>query len=148
MDELCIDYGISKPKKITNIVIGGYLAVFTLTFCIIEGVASRFSVLFFCAMVGFVMAAILVLSNTLWLPRPIMKIDNQSITSNLGVSMTIEWVNVSQVNIGVSYIVFALNGGQKQRKIDIAGLVYDDMKAIKAKVIELCEYKQIPYKND
>lgn len=148
MDELSINYGISNGKKITNIVIGGYLALFTLYFCIVEGVASRFSILFFVAMIGFVLAAILVLSNTLWLPRAVLKIDNTTVTSNLSVPITIEWTNVSQVNIGVSYIIFSLNGGQKQRKIDLSPLVYDDLKAVKSKVIELCGHKNIAYQND
>ena len=150
MDELLIDYGISKGKKITNIIIGSYLLLFCLYFSVIEGVAQRFSVLFFCAIVGLVLAAILILSSTLWLPAPILKINNDIVESNPATqkSITVNWVNVSNVNIGVSYITFHINGGQKQQIIDLSSIIYKDVKDIKSKIVELCEYKNIPFHND
>lgn len=151
MNELNINYeGISKARKITNIATAIYLIGFTLYFCITEGVASRFNVLFFCAMIGFVLATILLLNNTLWLPGAILHIDNNTITANFPkqTKMTIDWTSISRVNIGVSYIIFLVNGEQKQRKLDLSVLIYDDVKNVKAKVVEMCEYKNIPYQND
>lgn len=150
MNELVIKYGISEGKKITNIVIGVYLLIFSLYFCITEGIASRFDFLFVSSLIGVVMAAILLLSNTLWLPGDTVRIDSSSIQANLpGQSaLKIEWTNVSRVNIGVSYIVLLLNGGQKQRKLDISTLIYSDVNAVKSKVVELSEFKNIPYQND
>jgi len=151
MDELIINYsGVSKNKKITNIIIGTYLAGFTLYFSIIEGIASRYGILFFCAIIGFVLATLLILSNTLWISGASLSIDNNIINPNLPgqTKSPIDWTNVSSVNIGVSYIVFSLNGGQKQRKLDLAGLKYDDVKTVKSKIVEACEYKNIPYHND
>lgn len=151
MNELNINYeGISQSKKIINIVTGVYLALFTLYFAVIEGVASRFGLFFFCAMIGFVLAAILILSNTIWLRGPILKIDTESITSALSAKskMTIDWTSVSRVNIGISYIVFFTNGEKKQRKLDLTTLLYEDVLATKAKIVEICEYKNIPYQND
>lgn len=150
MDELLINYGISKSKKITNIIFGCYLAIFCLFFIISEGVAERFSILFFCSLVGFILSVIVLLGNTLWLPGPSLKIDINTIESNpKGKSgLKIDWAKVSSVNIGISYINFSVNGGLKEQKLDLAYLTYDDLKNAKSKIIEGCEYKNIAYKND
>ncbi|WP_029903732.1 hypothetical protein [Prevotella sp. 10(H)] len=151
MNELNINYGeISQTRKIANIITGIYLAGFTLYFTITEGIASRYGVLFFCALAGFIFATIIVLSNTLWLPGPLLKIDNNSIIIALPqqIKTTIDWTNVSRVNIGTSYIVFLLNGEKKQKKMDITRLTYEDVMTVKAKIIEMCEHKNIPYHND
>jgi hypothetical protein len=151
MDELIINYSkVSEVKRIANIVTGIYLAGFTLYFGITEGIASRYGVLFFCALAGFALAAILILGNTLWVSDATLSVNGNGINPNLPgqTKSSIEWASVSSVNIGVSYIVFLLNGGQKQRKLDLAGLKYDDVKAVKSKVVEACEYKNIPYHND
>lgn len=150
MDNLLISYGISKTKKITNIIIGGYLACFTLYFCIMEAIASRFDILFFCALIGLVLAIILILSNSLWLSEPFVKIDGNTIESNPPTKnrITIDWARISKVNIGMSYITFAVNGGQKQLKMELSYLTYNDMVSVKSKIIEFCEYKNIPYQND
>ncbi len=150
MNELDVNYGVSQSKKLLNIIIGVYLAGFTLYFSIIEGVANRFDILFFCAMIGFVLAVMLILFNTLWLPNSLLKIDSNTIIINLPKQnkVIVDWANVSQVNIGVSYVVFLINGAQKQRKLDLSSFVYEDVRQVKSKVIELCEYKNIPYHND
>lgn len=150
MNELLIDYGKPKGKRITTIAVGSYFALFCLYFCITEGVAERFSVLFLCALVGFILASVLVLANTLWLPDPVLRIDNEIVKSNppKQKGITVSWTSVSRVNIGVSYVVFSVNGGVKQQKIDLSSIYYSDIKAVKATIIELCEYKNIPYLND
>lgn len=151
MNELSINYkGISRSKQIFNIAAAAYLAAFSLYFCIMEGVASRYGIFFFCALAAFVLAVILLLSNTLWLPAPVLKMDSNTILVNLPKQngMTIDWASVSRVNIGVSYIVLLLNGEQKQRRLDLSVLKYEDVVRVKSKVIEVCEYKNIPYHND
>ena len=150
MDNLFITYGISKSKKILNIVIGAYLVCFSLHFCISEGIDSKFSVLFFCSLIAVVLAFILILSNTLWLTKPSLSIDDKKIDSysRENGTLSVDWARVSKVNIGMNYIVFAVNGGQKQQKLELVYLTYKDMVAAKSKVIEFCEYKNIPYQND
>jgi len=151
MNELNINYeGISSTKKIANIVTGVYLAAFTLYFTVTEGIAGRFGLFFFCAIIGFILAAILILSNTVWLQGSIIKIDTGSIISALPKQskVTIDWTSVSRVNIGMSYIVFLINGEKKQRRLDLVTLRYEDVLATKAKIVEICEYKNIPYQND
>lgn len=151
MNELIINYsGVSKNKKVVNVIVGAYLAGFTLYFSIIEGISSRYGILFFCALVGFALAVILILSNTLWVSGTSLIIDSNIIKPNLSGQNkgAIDWTSVSSVNIGVSYVVFSINGGQKQRKLDLSVLIYDDVKTVKGKIIEICEYKNIPYHND
>lgn len=150
MNELLIDYGTPKGKRMTNIIIGAYLTLFCLYFCIIEGVAGRFSLLFFFSLAGVILASILVLSNSLWTQAPVLRIDNELIASNPSgqKGITVSWTSVSRVNIGVSYIIFNVNGGTKQQKMDLSSIYYSDIKDAKAKIIEICEYKNIPYLND
>lgn len=150
MNELIINYGLSKGKKILNIIIGTYLAIFCLYFSITEGVANRFEVLFFSSLIGFVLAAILILSNTLWASGTIVQIDSNTVDAKITGqnNLKIEWTNVSKINIGISYIIFFVNGGQKQQKMDLSDILYKDVKDIKSKIIEVSEYKNIPYHND
>ncbi|MDR1881176.1 MAG: hypothetical protein LBR26_00135 [Prevotella sp.] len=151
MDELNINYKkISRSKKITNIVAGGYLTIFTLYFAVTEGFANRFGILFFCAILGLLTATILIFGNTIRLSGSILKINTNSIISSLPKQnkATIDWTTVSRVNIGMSHVVFLLNGEKKQKKIDLSALVYDDVRTVKAKLVEICEYKNIPYQND
>lgn len=79
-----------------------------------------------------------------------MNISNEKIEANLSgqKKILIDWATVSNINIGQSYIVFFTNGGQKQRKLELAELKYNDLLAVKSKVIELCEHKNISYRND
>lgn len=150
MNELVINYGDSKTKKIINIVIGAYFAGFSLYFLVVEWLAKLYGLTFFCALIGLLFGLVLVLGSTLLTAKPILKIDNTALYSNLSSEKgqsTIEWAGVSEMNIGVSYLIFIMNG-QKQQKIDLSGLLYRDLKEVKSKAIEICEFKNIPYKND
>lgn len=150
MDELNISYGMSKTQRVTNIVIYAYFAVFGLYFCVKEGIAKNFDVVFFLALLCFLLGAILILRNTIWLPAPLLSIGKDKVTANSQgkKSIMVDWVAVSKVNIGPGYIVFLTNGEQKQRKIELSILKYEDVSKVKSKIIELCEYKNIPYSND
>lgn len=151
MNELSIKYGdVSQTKRVFNIIAGVFLAGFTLYFCVTEGLVNNYGTLFFCALAGFVLSVILLLSNTLWMPAPVLKIDSTTVVSNLPKQgkASFEWTSVSRVNIGVSYLIFFVNGEKKQRKLNLSGLLYDDVMTVKSKVVEICEYKNIPYQND
>lgn len=151
MEELKINYaGSSETRRITNIITGGFLATFTLYFCVSNAIANTYGILFFCALIGFILSAISVLNNTVWQPKDLLKISSVSVESNLPKQnkTAIDWTSVSRVNIGISYLVFLTNGEKKQSKLDLSGLVYEDVLKVKGKVIELCEYKNIPYQND
>ncbi len=150
MEDLKIDYSESKGIRTINVVIFSYIALFVLYICVTEGIANRFGAFFICALVAFVLAAIMILRNTLWLPAPVVLISNERVESNPQgkKSIVVDWVSVSKVTIGMSYFVFLVNGEQKQKKIELSDLRYEDLKTVKSKIIELCEHKNIPYQND
>jgi hypothetical protein len=152
MNELIINYGISKTKKFANIAFGIYFTIFSLYFLINELMAtpSRHGVLFFCALIGALIGIVMILGVTMFTSKPLLKIDNTAIQPGIALDKNqtlIEWANVSEMNIGVSYIIFIING-QKQQKLDLSPLLYKDMVTVKSKAIEICEFKNIPYKND
>lgn len=149
MDKLVINY--NKPKKskrIIEIFIGAYFAVFSFYFFIIQLLAKLYDALFVCAIIGLVLGLGIILANSLINPKPLLVIDNSAIIANMkGQSFSIDWVNVSEMNIGVSYLLFILNGRNKQN-LDLSELKYIDLKEVKSKASELCEFKNIPFKND
>lgn len=148
MNELIINYADSKTKKIIKIIIGIYFTAFTLYFVVIQLLAKQYNTLFVCALIGLVVGIAIVLANTVMGAKPLVKINNSAIVSNLpSQSGEIAWVDVTEMNIGMSYLLFIING-QKQRKIDFSDLKYKDLKEVKSKAAEICEFKNIPYKND
>lgn len=148
MNELIISYAESKTKKIIKIIVGIYFTAFTLYFVVIQLLAKQYNTLFVFALIGFVLGIAIVLTNTVMGSKPLVKIDNSAIVSNLpSQSGEIAWADVTEMNIGMSYLLFIMNG-QKQRKIDFSDLKYKDLKEVKSKAAEICEFKNIPYKND
>lgn len=150
MSELNISYGVSKMQRIRNVFMYSSFAIFGLYFCIKEGLANSYSIMFFLSLLCFICGVILILMSTVWLPAPLLSIDNDKIEANPQdkKSIIVDWVTISRVNIGPGYVVFLTEGGQKQRKIDLTNLKYEDVSKVKGKIIELCEYKNIPYSND
>lgn len=152
MNELTINYGTSQTKRIVNIIFGVYFTVFSLYFLINELMAtpSRYGLLFFCALAGALIGIAMAVGATMFASKPIIKIDNTAIQAGVALDKNqtlIEWANVSEMNIGISYLVFIVNG-QKQQKLDLSQLLYKDIVTVKSKAIEICEFKNIPYKND
>jgi len=151
MEELKINYSTSKSGRMMNIVIFAFFAIFGLYIVIKEALINNYTtVLFIGAAILSLLAIILLLKNTVWLPAPIIYITNEKVETNLPEQkkILVDWVNVSNINIGQSYIVFFVNGGQKQKRIELSELKYNDMVAVKSKVMELCEHKNISYRND
>lgn len=150
MEELLINYGGNKKKRIVSIIIGIYLLCFCGYFSISEAINKNFDILFFTSLAGAILSIILVLVYIFSKSKPVFKINNVDVISNPFHQKTIivEWVNVNQVNFGPSYITFKTNGGKKEAKVDLSYIMYKDVNDVKAKIIELCEYKNIPYSND
>lgn len=138
----------SKTTYLLTVVAGAYLTVFCLYFTIIEVLGKHFGFCFFVSLIGLLLAGTLLLQNLLQ-SKALLKIDNNEIKANIASqgAISIEWAYVSEANIGVSYVTFLLNG-KKQQKLDLSSLSYNDMRNAKNKIIELCEFKNIPYKND
>jgi hypothetical protein len=150
MEELNLNYGISKGQKLYNTIMSAAFIAYSFFIVTKEYLANSYGILFIGGIIVLIFAIVLLLKNTLWLPSSILIINNESIITNMPGkrAQKIEWVSVSSVNIGPGYVVFLVNGGQKQRKVSFSDLRYEDVKTVKGKVIELCEHKNIPYHND
>lgn len=149
MNEFIISYNKIKSGQIIGLLAGAYLTIFFIYYVIVKIMANDFDFIFYLYAFGLVLGILLIIQNTLLRKKLFVRIDNNVINLNIHSqnNTLIDWTNVSQVNVGVSYIVFILNG-QKQAKIDLSSLTYNDLKDTKSKIIEVCEYKNIPYKND
>ncbi|NDV70079.1 hypothetical protein [Dysgonomonas sp. 25] len=149
MNELIIGHSKPKAARIFGIIAGGYFTAIGLYFTIKNLLAGVMDLWFILAAIATLFGIIILLQNVLAHTKSLLKIDNNVVEADIPPqkAIAIEWVNVSEVTFGVSYVVFLLNG-QKQQKLDLGKLVYDDMRQAKSKITELCEFKNIPYKND
>lgn len=150
MNELVIDYNNPKGKKILLIIAGGYFILYGIYICVMQALVKNFAVDFYLALVGVILGTILVLSVTLWAPKPLFRMDSDTIYANMPNKKTVyqvSWVDVKEIGIGLSYLKFSETDG-KDYTVEIGGLKYDDLKNVKSRIIELCEAKNIPYRND
>lgn len=150
MNALIIENKSPKVSRIIKAFMGTYFTIFCGYFLFTEAAIDSYGLLFFTSAIGALLAITLLLANTLWTSdKKLLTIDNSIILSNIsGSKFNEEWVSVSKITIGVSYIIFFVDGGRKQRKLDLSQLFYEDVATVKGKVIELCEYKNISYIND
>lgn len=150
MNALVIENKTPKIRRTLRAITGAYMTIFCGYFLFGEVVVNNYALLFFSATIGAIFGLVLLLSNTLWTSDlKLLSIDNSTISSKVsGSKFDEEWVKVSKITIGVSYIIFFTEGGRKQRKLDLSQLQYSDVSNVKSKVIELCQYKNIAYIND
>jgi hypothetical protein len=143
MEDLIINYGkTSKGMRGISIFFAVCMLAGGIALCVTE---SFYSFVFYMHLLYAICGAVMILKNTVWQPAPTLQITNSAIKSP---KISVDWTSVSKVNIGLGYIVFLLNGEQKQQKLNLSDLLYKDVKEVKSKVIELCEQKNIPYHND
>jgi hypothetical protein len=143
MEDLIINYGQpSKGMKWITIIFALFIMGSSIIVAVLE---TAYTFRFFLYLLYAVCGAIMLIRNTLWLPSPVLTITNNLIETK---KMKMDWTSVSRVNIGLGYIVFLLNGEQKQQRLNLSDILYKDVRMVKAKVIELCEQKNIPYHND
>lgn len=150
MNELIINYNYSKSQKILSLIIGGYVALYGLYQCVMLALANAFTVDFYLALAAVVLGAILILNVTLWAAKPIFRMNSDMLYAHVPQQKTTyqsEWINIREVGIGVSYLKMLETDG-KEYSVDLNGLKYSDLKDVKSRVIELCESKNIPYRND
>ena len=147
MKSLEINYSLPQNLKYLALAAGVCLFVISVSFII----ATRNSSSFFfyigllCLLVSVIVAA------TFWFvnAKPLVVITNEKFQVNLpnqDFNCAVEWKNVTQIGIGLSYVTLqtAENGNFK---IDLENLKYIDIRAIKTKLIEVCEEKNITYSN-
>jgi hypothetical protein len=147
MRDLEINYSISKNLKYLAIVSGIYLFGISVGVSIFQVIAKNYSFLFYVGLVGVVIALILVLVFFLMHYKPIIVITNEHFQVCLpkqDIDGVIEWDNVTQVGIGLSYITFKTHENENY-KIDLENLKHVDIRTIKSKLIEICEEKNIMY---
>lgn len=150
MNELEINYGFSKSRKGLLLAVGGYFALYGLYQGVMLALANLLNMDFYMAVIAVILGAMLILSVTLWAPKPMFKVDTESIYINMPAQKTVytaEWIAIKELSIGISYLIFAETDG-KSYNVDISSLKYNDLKDVKSKIIEICEAKSIPYRND
>jgi len=145
MEELNINYGLTKTQRIVYALFGLCLVVSGIYLAVKQNLIGDRGIFFFTGIVYAIIGIITILRSTVWQPAPVLRITNEVVETK---KTKMNWTSVSKVNIGLGYIVFLLNGEQKQQKLDFADILYKDVKSVKSKVIEICEQKNIPYHND
>lgn len=149
MNELKVQYGISSSVKFMAILSGAYLFIMGATLSIMQAMANQFSFYFFGGIAAILLAILLILTVTVWQPKPLITINNSAFEiyqPKQKIDGVIAWENVSQVGIGLSYITLQTTSN-KDYKIDLENLLYADVKDVKTKLIEVCESKGIAYTN-
>lgn len=150
MNELVINYSGSKGKKLLLIIAGSYFVLYGIYVCVMQALAKNFGIDFYLALAGLFLGTILVLSVTLWASKPIFRINSETIYANMPGENSVyqvNWIDVKEIGIGLNYLKFSETDG-KNYTVQIGGLKYDDLKKVKSRIIELCESKNIPYRND
>lgn len=150
MNEYVINYNDSKSQKILSLIVGGYAVLLGFYQAIVQALNNTFTFDFFTALVLIILGIILILNVTVWAARPIFIMNLESIYVKMPDQKSVykaEWISIREISLGVSYLKMAETDG-KQYTVDISGLKYDDLKKVKSQIIEICESKSIPYKND
>lgn len=150
MNEYVINYNDSKSQKTLFFIVGGYAILLGLYQSVMQALANTFTFDFFAALVLVVLGAILILNATIWAARPIFIMNSDSIYVKMPNQKSVykaEWISIREIALGISYLKMLETDG-KRYTVDISGLKYDDLKKVKSQIIEICESKSIPYKND
>lgn len=150
MNEYVINYNDSKSQKFLSLAAGGYAVLYGLYQAVMLALSSSYTFYFFAAVALIVLGAILILNVTMWAARPIFTMNSENIYVKMPNQKSVykaEWISIREIAFGVSYLKMSETDG-KQYTVDISGLKYDDLKKVKSQIIEICESKSIPYKND
>lgn len=150
MNNIIINYNESKTKDLLLTIIGGYVSLFGLYESVKLAIDKSYSLDFYLSLVALVLGVVLVLCGAIWNSKPIFKLDSEQLyvkMPNQKSTYTTPWINVKEVGIGISYLKLSETDG-KIYTVDISGLKYSDLKIVKSQIIEYCESKNIPYRND
>lgn len=148
MNEFVVDYK-SRNEKMLMLTLGGYFLLYGIYHFVKLVLANTFNLDFYLALIVIVAASVCVLRATLWAPKPLLRINQESLYVNMQGSKVYlaQWIDVREIAIGVSYLnIFETDG--KKYFVDMSGLKYSDLKEAKAQIIEICESKKIAYRND
>ena len=148
MNDLVIDYKLPGKIKVTSMVCGAFFAVLSVVITLQQVFAKNYSVMFFVGLAGILFSVVLIL--TVYLHKPDFKIliNSDELRIRLRkqrIDGTIPWANVSHVGVGLYNLV--ITASEKTYKLDLGSVKYNDLKAIKSKIVEICESKSINYSN-
>lgn len=148
MEDLKIIYTLSQRIKILALITGGFLFALSVGLSVFQVLQNKFDFFFFVGIVGAVIGLLLILTITVWQSDLLIEIDNEEFRiklPNQRINGSIFWESVTQLGIGLSYLTLTTTG--TNYKIDLGNLKYNDIKKIKAKLIEICETRNIPFSN-
>ena len=149
MNELSVNYASKGFSKYLAIAVSLYSILLSLYLCITQALIPNYNFLFWGALILIVISVVLLLNLTVWQPKPIFIINQEYFTANIEGqnNVSIEWDKVAEVGIGISSLMFKTTDS-KQYEIDLVKLKYNDLKEVKSKTIELCENKNIAFRNN
>lgn len=148
MNELKIRYSISQYIKTIAILSATYLLSMSMIIGVKQALANNFAFVFYASLVGIILGILLILTVTVWQSSVLITIDNETLDIHLPnqkIDGSITWSEVTMIGIGIAHIT--IDGNNDNYKIDFGNLKYNDLKKIKTKLIEICESKDIPFKN-
>lgn len=150
MTELVIKYAISNKIKLQALAAAIYLMIISLTIAIkeITKITPEYGVYFIVGVVGILISLSLIISVTLSQPKPLVVLNNEVLSLNFPrqrLNTILSWEQVSHIGIGLSYVTMIVD--QQKLTADFDILKYQDLKALKSKLIEIAESKDIPYNN-
>lgn len=149
MTDLIIKYGPSNTEKAVSIFGGFYLAVTAIYLCVKDVTVNNYGFIFYASVIGATLGIYLILRQTIWKDAPIITINELEINSKIPNQKkvpAISWTDIESINIGISQL--KINTVKKNYIIDLDLLKYSDLKAVKSKIIEICENKSISYNNN
>jgi len=126
-----------------------FLFILSLGIVISMMIASNYAFLFYVGICGIILGAVGIYLFLVWQGKPLLSMDENSIQIRLPgqrVVGSIDWINVTQVHIGLSDIHLRTIEGS-DHELNLENLRYTDIKSVKSKLIEICETRKIPYQN-
>ncbi|MDR1809616.1 MAG: hypothetical protein LBR34_04325 [Prevotella sp.] len=124
-----------------------YAGILSLLFCANNYLKGVCDVWFYCFALLFFLSLAAVLSLTLCRSKPIASISTESLWFNIGRKMIYSWDNITGIGIGIASLTIE-NVGAKPVLINLETIRYNEIKMLKSRIIEICEAKKIPYRND
>ncbi|MDR1809466.1 MAG: hypothetical protein LBR34_03555 [Prevotella sp.] len=95
------------------------------------------------------LSAAALLALTLFKPAPLIYVTGETMRFGIDRKISYRWENIKEVSIGISSLKIELTGagGGKTGYIDLGKIKYNDIKALKSRIIEICEHRKIPFRN-
>ncbi|MFR9166315.1 MAG: hypothetical protein ACLVKO_08945 [Dysgonomonas sp.] len=149
MKNLNISYNKKGTSYILSLIVAAYAVIMGAYITITQLLVPSYSFLFFFGLLLFLLSVALILILTLGQPKPLVLLNSESLTVNSPdkVQTVVNWNDVSNVGLGLSYFKFKKHDGS-EITAELSFLKYSDLKIMKSNIIEICESKNISFQND